>query len=258
MTEQIERDRKALREQRCKQEKNKFSYVPYLLGTKQKQLKKSLKLHNLSTINILYYVEESFKLGDKYILNRLDVINEVLLQRSNLFDSVLLFLQNATVRNDLHYWIPGLTVDNVFSFITRLLPDFVSRYKEYYMCKAIVGEAFIDCFKFIKERYKEEHDQFRIMEMDLHLFENCLSLSFWNTETTEYADDMPGIEGRIDVSDDLEGVLIPELSFIDFSIGERKFVVSLAQFSGLINRRDETKAFWIESGVVDDEWRILV
>ncbi|KAI4292805.1 hypothetical protein PAPHI01_2079 [Pancytospora philotis] len=260
MTEQIEADRKLLMEEGADAAPDKKSYIPELLAD-QPKLSTRLKIHNLSTVNILNYVDESFNLGDKYVLKRLDAIREELLGRRDLFEAALLFLKNSTVRSSLYYWIPGFKINNVFSFIKQLIPGFVEAYRAYYARSSIIGEAPLDCLQFIKEHFEESYNTFLIMAEDLLRFESCISLAYWSSaEAGRISADalrLAAVAETLDVSPDIRGTLVPELSFAVVAIGARELTVTLSQLDGLISNAPAHKEFWAALGVVDDEWNLL-
>lgn len=261
MVEQIEADRKALREKSYKNGTAKASYIP-LLSSPPKKTKTHLKLHNLSTINILNYIDESFRLGDRYVLTRLEMMRHELLSRKDLFEAVLRFLQGAAVRSDLHYWLPGLSTDNIFSFTVQLVPNFVERYRSYFTRCTILGETPLNCLSFIQERFKDAHDRFRVIQEDLSLFDSCLSHPFWTdrplaSPSARLVHLLGTPDTYVDVAADLEGVLVSELSFAECTIAGRPYVVSLLHLDGLLSKDADFKAFWMELGAVDENWELL-
>lgn len=261
MVEQIEEDRKALRKKGCRGDPPRGSYIPLLSGS-PKRTKKRLKLCRLSTLNILNHVDESFRIGDKHITGRLGMIRSELAGRGDLFDGVLRFLQGANVRNDLYYWLPGLSTDNVFSFTIQLIPDFISRYRSYFTRCIVIGETPLDCLHFIQERFKDAHERFKIILEDLSLFECCISHPFWSERPlVSPSPELVGLLGSpptcVDVAEDVEGVLASELSFVECVIAGRTHTVSLLDLDGLIARDPAFKGFWTGLGVVDENWEIV-
>lgn len=236
-------------------------YYNFLARNNKNKPKKSVQLHNLSTLNIIYYLEESFKLCDKFILGKLNIFEAELKKRIDLFDAILKFIVNSKVRSEPYYWIPGskmdsvyksnsvnnIRVDNIFSFISILMPDFVAKYKEYYILKTITGSEYLNCHDFIKQRYKNDYEQFKIMDKDLVIFEDCLSATYW-LDNYSYTNDILcgnsiNVDTKINIQGDLEGTLINELSFVDFNIGNKNFLVTLHNFEGLNLKLENTKLF---------------
>lgn len=246
MEEKIQEDRKNIHKPG-----SSFTYIPLLTSN----IKTSLKLSKLSSLNILYYLEESFKKGDKFVLKHLDRIAGELRSRDDIFSTVMMYLQNRAVKDDLFYWMPGHRISNIFCFITEIIPDFVERYKKYYVEMVVSGRRYYDVLHFIRGRYEHEYPQFRMMEMDLELFEDCISATVWVGKEPDRNDSSPlGIKTLLDVSPDIEAVLVPQASFVDVSIGAINMVVSVDNLNGLIEKREACKQYWVENGVVDDDW----
>ncbi|KAI5172705.1 hypothetical protein PAEPH01_1795 [Pancytospora epiphaga] len=261
MNERIEEDRRLLRAGKKKAPQGTFSYISSLTTKKPKE-KTWLRIHNLSTINILNYIDESYNLGDKYVLQRLKDLRAVLLSRVDLFDAVLLFLTNAVVRSELHYWQPGLGSSSIFSFVSELIPDFVGRYKAYYARCTIMKGAVLDCTSFIKERFKNSIDQLLVIQEDLQLFDHCITLPYWlDTQEETISEECLRLiaePNRIDVAKDVEAFLVPELSFVECTIGNREIIVSLAQLDGLLIKNEKMREFWMAEGIIDENWCFIV
>ncbi|KAI5149862.1 hypothetical protein ENBRE01_1165 [Enteropsectra breve] len=257
MVENIEKDRRALRENKDGENADYFSYLPYLLKKKKKEDTRRIKLHSMGTLNIIYYVEESFKLTDKYILKNLEKFKSELLTRSDLFVSIMSFVEREKVKDQLFYWLPGYKIDNVFSFLADVMPDFPSLYKNYLIHWRMNDEKLHDCFTFIKERYSQEYDSIRIIKRDLELFRSCITKDYWIEEPLDYNDEFVEIPGKMEINDAMEGRLIPELSFADVVIGTRQIRVSIYNLLGLLQEKDETKEYWISEGIIDAEWNIV-
>lgn len=246
MEEKIQEDRKNIHKPG-----SSFTYIPLLTSN----AKTSLKLSKLSSLNILYYLEESFKRGDKFVLKHLDRITGELRCRSDIFQTVMVYLQNKAVRDDLFYWLPGHRVSNIFCFIAQVIPDFIEKYKKYYVEMVVSGRRYYDVLHFIKGRYEHEYPQFRIMEMDLELFPDCISATVWvGREPDRNNSNALGIKRILDVSQDIEAILVPQASFVDVSIGTTNMIVSVENLNGLIEKQETCKQYWVESGVVDDCW----
>ena len=288
MTEQIERDRDELRANEgadlnnppvealdltalpgilvgeqalasaAKKPRNRISYAKHAKSKRTKQPRVPVSIQGLTTLNILHYVEESFFLCDKYILDNLVIIENELRRRSDLFESAAAFLEKAEVKDDLHYWIPGLTVNNIFSFIELLIPDFVPRYKRLFIHGTIVGNPVPNCIRYIKERFRSEYPPFLVMARDMAIFEQCVSLPYWLDGEANESRRFLGVEEKLVLAEDIEAVLTPDLSYVDLSINERSFVVTLHEYEGLVARDEAMKPLWMSRGVVDESWRFLV
>lgn len=251
MKEQIEKDRETIRNKTTKDET--FSYLPFLQS--QKTSKTTVKLSKLSTLNILVYLEEGFQRNDKHMLNNLERIKKEVLQRGDLFEAILQYLENKRVRDDLFYWTPGHKISNIFCFIVSVAPNFIQLYKDYYIEKIVCGRVFYDASNFIRERYSADYEQFKLMEMDLTLFKKCISAQTWTGETTVLK---PGqieilekleIPRFIDISSDIEASIVPLASFIDLEINGRKITVRLDRLIGLIEKDEKHRKYWGGEGV---------
>jgi len=298
MIEQIQKDRQNLKEQT--EEEPSFSYIP-LLSTKPKT---SFKLSKLSSINALYYAEESFKNGDKFFLKHIDKIRRELMGRPDIFESSLIFLQNKKIKDDLFYWIPGHKISNIFCFIAEINPNFIELYKSYYVRMIATGRMYYDALLFIKQRFQQEYHQFHLMSMDLEIFsryentayshpqvilnaeaynilwpkDNVFSFSFlpgielvnnsnirdeaenvskslfitssvispliWTGEETEGSDKcreilkILGIQETVEISEDLDGILVPKASFVDITVNGCNLVLSIEEFTNFLNGED--------------------
>lgn len=258
MVEQIEVDRETIRKGESRKNGSGFSYLPYLAPKKEKKKHKMVSISNLSTLNVICYVDESIKQADKYILSNIDVFKEELLNRKDLFHAAMKFITQNTIRNSLYYWNPGIHPDNIFEFIHGLIPDFVRQYKSYYIQALVTNTEHLDCLLFIKEYCGAEYHQFEIIKTDISLFENGVSGMFWIDEPYEYSGIFAEIPGRVDIGDDVEGLLLPEVSYVECLIGGRPFVVPLSRLEGLISHRDSDRQFWEEQGVFYREWEYLM
>lgn len=258
----IEKDRRCLR---TRGENPDFSYLPYI----EKTSKTTFKLSKLRTLNILYYLEEGFKIGDKVVISNLERIKKELVLRKDIFNSILIFLQNKKIQDDLFYWMPAIKpgkmgirtiITNIFAFISEVVPDFVKRYKIYYIQNIITCRPFYNAFNFIEQRYPAEYTQFKTMKMDLELFEDCITGPIWLNEQLDYRLDFLceylRINSEIDISSDLKALLEPRASFIEFSIDSKSYVVSLERFNGLMEMIEKHKSFWMEMDVIDENWTI--
>lgn len=246
MKEKIQEDRKNIHDPG-----SSLTYIPLL----RSKAKTSLKLSRLSSLNILYYLEESFKRGDKFVLRNLDRMAKELRGRSDIFQTAMMYLQDKTVKDDLFYWLPGHRVSNIFCFIAEIIPDFVERYKKYYVEMVVSRREYYDVLHFIRGRYEQDYAQFKMMQMDLELFPDCISATVWVGKEPDRNESNPlGIRKIINISPDIEAILVPQASFVDVSIGSRTMVVSVEDLNGLVERREECKQYWMEKGVTDNNW----
>ena len=260
-----------------------FSYIPLLTAKSSNQNiltvnnstndlkdnKVPFKYEKLSTTNLLIFLEESFNNSVKSVLKKLDKIEKILLKRTDLFFSVLKYLENKQIRDDLFYWSPGYKVSNIFSFIVILIPNFPKIYKEYYVKNLICNRVFINVIHFLKERFPEEYETFTLINYDLNVFKDCISPNLWfeptneleyfekTTSNSENILSVFGISKVIEISEDLEGYLAPLVSYFEFEIYGKVFLVNLLNFNGLINKNEKYKDWWILNGLTLEEWECL-
>lgn len=271
MEEQIEKERASLREGKMYYEG--FSYLSLFLGKKKQ--KEKVKLSKLGTVNVLIYLEESFLKCDSYVLGNLDKITKELLSRSDLFISVLKYLENKKVRDDLYYWMPkDVNVNtktqnlatkeptSIFSFIVSLLPNFPQMYKSYFTESVICGRSFFDAFNFIHEKFPNEFENFSLMILDLKMFKHCISDHAWvdnfnKKQISEQTLHLLESPAYLNISDDIEAIICPEVSFVDISIGNKSFVVSVSHLNGLMTKDLACKPWWLANGLSEDEWNLI-
>lgn len=238
-------------------------------------IKTTIKLSKMNTLNILYYLEESFKSNNKVVMENLKRIQVELKNRRDLFESALKFLQNQNVKDDLFYYIPGdkckfkqgkfyfNTVPNVFSVISQVIPDFILKYKQYFIESVVANKEFYDVFHFIQQRYLPEMKQFTLMKKDLSLFKNVISYQLW-TDNEEFKGPnkkncmLLNIVPEFPINEDLNAFLVEEISQVDFNIGDLNIIVPLSHFNGLTTKDTQYKQFWIEKGIVDSDWNFQV
>lgn len=257
MMEQMEMDRKALKQQASKPNGSQFSYIPYLVPKKEKKKRNALRITALSTLNILCYVDESFRLSDKYVISRLPIIKEEILKRKELFSTAMQFISQHSVKSNLYYWNPGLQPDNIFKFITDLLPNFVILYKKYLIKSLVTKSSYYDCLPFIKEHFRPEYPQFEIIRLDNEFFTSAVTSIYWSDEEHPYCGVFPEIPAMIDISSDVEGRILPDVSFVECFIAGRTFIVELFRLEGLILKRKADLAYWLDLEIVDEDWNIL-
>lgn len=244
--EQIERDREVLRNRTT--EEFAFSYIPFIKS--QKTHEKSVKLNKLSALNILVYLEESFQKSDKHILKKLESIKQELLGRTDLFLSVLKYLENKKVRDDVFYWTPGYKISNIFCFIVDLIPNFIHLYKEYCIEKIVCGKKFYDALNFIKERFPEEYEHFNLINMDLSMFKHCISTTVWGFGD-QYTDQRHlevlkelKIPARLDFEGDLEAYISTKASFAEIVVDGKEITVPLDALIGLKLKDEKYAPYW--------------
>lgn len=259
MIERIERDRENIKKKKTEgqTDTSEFSYLPFFAPNKA--LTPRLNLSKLSTINLLVFLEESFKNGDKYIMRNLDKIKTGIIEREDLFISTLKYLENKKIRDEMFYWTPGYKISNIFSFIVELIPNFVEQYKEYYIKQIVCKKVHLNALNFIKERYTTEYERFKIIEKDLLLFNNCISSHVWLDENSKRqiskkSIDFLGIEEFYDVCEDLMAILAPSASFIEVTVYDKFFIASISEFDGLVNKDPRFKDWWIKNGLNEEEW----
>lgn len=251
MKEQIEKDRESLRNQ--SPQGVGFSYIPLLQA--QKTAKTRVKLSKLSTLNILIYLEEGFQKNDKHMLNNIERIKKEMLQRSDLFEAVLEYLENKKVRDDLFYWTPGYRISNIFCFIVEIVPNFIQLYKEYYIEKIVCKREFYDASNFVKERFSNDYEQFNLISMDLSMFRNCISAHIWTNENADLdhseikALERLNIPYFIDFTDDLSAYIVMTTSFVDIAIDNQDFTVRLDALVGLLVKNEKYRSFWNRKGI---------
>lgn len=262
MTERIEREREKLRksvtEGQC--ELQGFSYLP-LLASKTNTTPR-INLNKLSTINLLVFLEESFKNSDKTILKSLDKIKKEIIKRTDLFISTLKYLENKKIRDEMFYWAPGYSISNIFSFIVELIPDFVVQYREYYVKHVVCKTQHFNVIHFIKERFASDYEYFNLIDKDLMIFDHCISSYAWvdegsNKKITRKSADYLGIEQSLEICEDLNAILSPSASFVELTVFGRLFVSNLSNFDGLVNKDLKVKDWWIKNGLTVDEWATL-
>lgn len=127
-----------------------FSYIPLLQQPRTRQ-KKHISLHRLSTLNILCFLDESFRLSDRHVLRLLPNIRPLLQAREDLFPALLAFLGTAARRNTLFYWAPGFSDNNLYSFLHSVSPDFAQHYHGYFIKSKITGVEAVECAEFLRE-----------------------------------------------------------------------------------------------------------
>lgn len=262
MREKIEEDRENLRKRQTGniQEQQEFSYL--LFFASNKALTPRLNLAKLSTINLLVFLEESFKTGDKYIMRNLDKIKRGMTERKDLFLSTLKYLENKKIRDEMFYWTPGYKISNIFSFIVELIPDFIVQYKEYYIKHVVCKKEYYNALHFIKERFSSEYENFKLIERDLLLFNHCISSQVWLDENSvrivsRKCTDFLNILETYDICEDLEAILAPSASFIEVTVFGKLYAVSICNFDGLLNKNLEVKEWWIKNGMTEEEWEIF-
>lgn len=252
MKEQIEKDRENLKNGEIKE--TGFSYIPFL--QQSKTTGNRVKLSKLTTLNTLIYLEEGFRKGDKYMLNNIEKIKKDMIQRADLFEAVLKYLENKEVRDDLFYWTPGYKISNIFCFIVEILPNFVQLYKEYYIEKIVCKLNFYDASKFIKERFRNEYEQFNLMGLDLTMFERCITGHIWTNESINLSQshikvlEGLGIPIKLDISDDIEANIVTTASFVDITIDSVDYTVRLDALIGLYLKDEKYRKYWEGLGVL--------
>ncbi|KAM0680169.1 hypothetical protein GINT2_001552 [Glugoides intestinalis] len=249
--EQIERDREMLRNKTT--EDFNFSYIPFIKT--QKTCGKSLKLTKLSAFNILVYLEECFEKSDKHVLKKLESIKQELLGRPDLFLSVLMYLENKKVHDDVFYWIPGCKISNIFCFIVDLIPNFIHMYKEYCIERIVCGKKFYDALNFIKGRFPEEYEHFNLINMDLSMFKHCISTSIWglgdqfiDQRHLEVLNELK-IPARLDFKGDLEAHIATKASFAEIVVDGKEFTVPLDALIGLKLKDEKYAPYWKKHGI---------
>lgn len=257
MNEQIEKDRQNVRNGLIINNNKQFSYLKYLKSREKESLNlnKTLKMYN--TLEILYFLEDGFIMGNKKILKNIGEFRIEISKRADLFESILQFLDDKKIGSKLHFWLPGHDINNIFMFLVEIMPDFVERYKNYIIKPVIIGQKYKNCFEFIKKIFNKDYSTIKIMKDDLDIFDKCLSLNYWPHANIKYTKGFLKIEEEINVSKDVKGRIIPDLSYVDFNIGNRNFIVTLHEFEGLMGKKDETKEFWKKLGVIDSNWFFL-
>lgn len=248
--EQIEKDREAIRKKAT--DEFQFSYIPFLISPKNKEIK--VKLSKISSLNILIYLEECFQNGKKNIIKEIDKIKRELTSREDLFISVLKYLENKRVRDDMFYWTPGYKVTNIFCFIVDLIPDFIRQYKEYCIEKVVCGTQFYDVTNFIKERYPDDYLNFNLMRMDLSMFQSCISAGLWGADLEIGEKRRKLLEGfeirtKIEFTDDLEAYIAPKASFVELVVNGKELTVSLDALLGLMLKDEEYREYWKKRGI---------
>lgn len=235
MEEQIQKDRRQLKngQKEIPTDPTSFSYLPYLF----KLPKQSIKLSKMSTLNILCYAEECFQNTDKQFLKSINKIIAELTKRSDIFQSTLIFLQNKRVKDDLYYWIPGHKISNIFCFLVEANPNFIKNYKQYYIEMLVTNRKYYDAHQFIQQKYPQEFQQFVLMEKDLTLFQNCISSIIWTGEDPKINSKFEqiykflGLEECIDLNDDIEAIVVPEVSYVDVTIDGVDMIISFEKFA---------------------------
>lgn len=271
----IEKDRNSIR---CNTSlsSSEFSYL-HLLLYKNPPLK--VKLSKLSTLNILIYLEEGFSKNDKFVHTHLSKIKKELINRNDLFDSILKYLHNKSVRDDLYYWTPGRNISNIFSFITEICPEFVEKYKKYYIECLVCHREFYNLLQFVKERYPNDYDQFSTINTDASIFKQCITANIWTDEecgTAEYksngdvvyfngnkvsvdyyVEQILNIREKIHFSDDIEASVVPDVCFVEIVVNDNMMTVSLGAFIGLMTKNLKYRPYWEERGISYDDTNLI-
>lgn len=255
--EQIELDRISLISKISQQ--NGFSYIPYLFKRSKAMEKQRLNMRSLSTIELLKKIENIFNSSNIKAIKRLSIFKNELVSRNDLFESAMQFLHKRNVEDDLFYWTPGCKIDNIFSLIAEIIRDFPEKYKIYYIKNIVLKSAeYYDCLNYIKERHKSEYEQFKMIQKDMGMFDNCVTSIYWIDENAERYDDVLGLPSRIDICDDLEGVLVPEISYIEILIGPKSLLTTVYHLNNLIRKCHRSKGYWKALGIIDDDYNIMI
>ncbi len=244
MHEQIEKDREYVRNGIFDMKQHRFSYLKYLRSEEAGNYMLEDRINNMTTIDILTFLNTCFENGKRDILDNIDKFEYELKKRKDLFQNVIEFLDKKNIKSTLYYWIPGHTIGSIFAFIAKIMPDFSAKYKRYFAKNLIINKSYIDCMIFIKEFYQSEYIDFEIMKMDLNIFDNCISGNYWPDVNTEYNSICTGIKDKIDLNNDIDAKLVPALSFVEVEINGKALVMNLVEFDKFMCKNNETKEFW--------------
>jgi len=257
MRESIEEERKKLEKGLVKSTHGSLSYIKYLTRPNNSLHPENAQALAFSTINLLYYINDAFNKANKQIIKKLGSFEAELRNRKDIDQAIMQFLQHTDVQDKFYYWIPGVKIDNIFTLLNNVRPNFGEKYKKYYMECRTLRKAYLNCNNFIKQFYTKIYKDIKIIERDLELFENCVSASYWINEYAEYNGEIPGIEKTIDLGENIYGEIVPDLSYVEITIGEGTMLVTVRQLMDLNMKREEGKEFWVQSGVIDENFEFL-
>lgn len=256
----------------------KITYIPNLLAaSKSTSLRNvsrtmSLKIKGMSTRNILFAVSESFRNINKKTIKRLERIKEELSGREDLFDSILDHMETIDLlEDDFFSWYPGLKTCDIFSFFLELIPDLLCVYKKYFVeCLVLHKSPRRKILNVFRDRMSKNLQCFDVIERDLTLFEEIsreklgggrvITSSYW-TDNTEKCEEalrfFPQIDGNVKLNSNICVELFHPLSYAEISVNNKDLVVSFVQLNDLLTRNDRSLEFWMQAGIVDEDWEYM-
>lgn len=256
----------------------RISYIPNLLAASKSVAPSSkgisgsirLKMRGMSTRNILFAVDESFRNVDKKTIRRLERIKDELVRREDLFASILEHMETVEImEDDFFSWYPGFKTCDIFGFFLELVPNLLDVYKEYFITTLILQRLpkrkILDVFR---SRLSRNMQCFDVIERDLDLFDEVsrnaldggriITPSYWSSGEDRCEEVMkffPHIKERACLTPDIYVELFHPLSYAEISINNKEMVVSFVQLNDLLTKNDRSLEFWMQAGVVDKDWR---
>jgi hypothetical protein len=257
----------------------KISYIANLVESskavcvekEQKYVSRSV-IRSMSTQSILCLASDILGSVDRKTAQRLQKIEAELVSREDLFVSVMDHMERMPEqKDDLFSWYPGLNTCSMLAFVFKMLPDFGRKYKEYFV-KAIVSrqEVRAKVLDVFRGYLGKEAQAFDVISGDLVIFEGMrcvpkegriVTPSYW-CEMDERCEDalrlFGGIDENICISDSMHAELFHPLCHAEVVVNGKEVVVSFVELNDLLTRNERSHKFWMDCGVVNEEWESVV